>query len=642
MMNQPILTVHIVALANLLGGGSVFIIRLVFVLISMLGLVGLFFLVMSFFGRRAAIIALIIGSLDRYLVCCAPRMVDKSVIIAIVPWVILQFHMCANSVRKRDWLVLGILFGIGYNIYPLILLLLPPFFFYLLVYPRFRKALAAPPPYLALGVLIILMLPHLIWDIRHGSPNLQYVMDRSVRFGLGITPRFLLLYIGDLLVSLKDTTWIILNRGYQMYFAKNVTCDWVAGLFYLLSFLYSFRFHKKDGYILLSFVIIGIAIPVSLLFPAEPWNNFWHANGTVYPLIAVTSLVAERLASRRAGKLFIMAIFSYLGISLALFLGGPKWGYMSPDWEKAYAGKMEYFLNEELFGKTGFREARNLAGAMIARHPKSAIACYYKFYLSENNDAKLAWLKKALEYDPGNPLIILEQAEFLSRENRRHEAIKLLRGLLDNGRRYFEVYSRLGWLEYEAGDYSEAERHICEALQMKPDDPGMYKFLFFTQDALGKREAADKALQAFAVRSSAGLCTAYAIVADEFIKKKRFDKAAYYVDKIRKAIALPGMNRNKVGSNFIEAYYNLGARYTRAGKDNEAIEIFNKIVEIDPRYAPAYNALTVLFYKAGRYDLAVIYFDKASALGYHVGHELQAALEAYRTGRRREAPKNNP
>ncbi|MFH1190271.1 MAG: glycosyltransferase family 39 protein [Candidatus Omnitrophota bacterium] len=593
-MNQPILIVYIIALANWIGGGSIYAIRLVFVLLSMAGLAGLFCLVGALFGRRAAVIALIIGSLDRYLVCAAPRMIEQSLVIVMVPWIILQFHACMDSARVRGWLKLGLLFGIGYNIYPLVLFLVPPLFLYMLVDERRRKILTAPAPYLALGVLAASMLPHIAWDLAHGSPNLRYVTERAVHFGFGVTPRVLLLYIGDLLISLKDASWVILNKGYKMYVPAAIPCNWAAGLFYLFSFFYSFRNYKRDGRALLLFTIAGVAVPATILFPSEPWNNFWHANTAIYPMIAVASLTAESLASRRAGKIFIVTLLSYFGISMVAFLSGPKWAYMSPNREIAYAGRMDYLLNEDLFGKTGYREAADLTGAMIARRPNSPVAYYYEAYLSKDIDVRLDRLDKGLLIRPGDPLISIDKARLLSRKGRQEDAALLLRGLLDRGRRFYQIYYELGKLEYRAGDYGEAERQVREALAMRPDNLDLYKMLFFIQDAQGDMEAAGQTLRIFTARSFGAPYTAYAIVAEDFVKEGKFDKAADYIDRIKRSLALPGGNRNKIDPDFIDAYYNLGARLARAGKDAEALDIFKKVIEIDPRHAFARNALEAL------------------------------------------------
>ena len=53
-------------------------------------------------------------------------------------------------------------------------------------------------------------------------------------------------------------------------------------------------------------------------------------------------------------------------------------------------------------------------------------------------------------------------------------------------------------------------------------------------------------------------------------------------------------------------------------------------MEIDPALPEAYNNLAVAYYYARQYDLAVVYCDKARAVGYPVKPGFLDSLKPYR------------
>lgn len=66
--NHTVLSSYITAFGNWLGDGSIYVIRLVFILISLMGVAGLFQLTTALFGHRAANIAILIAALDHFLI----------------------------------------------------------------------------------------------------------------------------------------------------------------------------------------------------------------------------------------------------------------------------------------------------------------------------------------------------------------------------------------------------------------------------------------------------------------------------------------------------------------------------------------------------------------------------------------------
>ena len=62
---------------------------------------------------------------------------------------------------------------------------------------------------------------------------------------------------------------------------------------------------------------------------------------------------------------------------------------------------------------------------------------------------------------------------------------------------------------------------------------------------------------------------------------------------------------------------------------DEAIFAFKKACSINPYFAVAHNNLSVAYYYAGEYDLAIQHYSKAQNLGYGVNQKLLELLKPY-------------
>jgi len=70
----------------------------------------------------------------------------------------------------------------------------------------------------------------------------------------------------------------------------------------------------------------------------------------------------------------------------------------------------------------------------------------------------------------------------------------------------------------------------------------------------------------------------------------------------------------EIDPGYAEAYNNLGIIYQEAGDFDRALSTYQKAVEINPRYEKALNNLGVLLYLKGRYEESVRAFQKALTL----------------------------
>ena len=75
--------------------------------------------------------------------------------------------------------------------------------------------------------------------------------------------------------------------------------------------------------------------------------------------------------------------------------------------------------------------------------------------------------------------------------------------------------------------------------------------------------------------------------------------------------------------NYIEAYNNLGIIYQEIGKPEEALKTYQKAVQINPRYEKAYNNMGIIFQLKGEDEKAMEAFKKVLSINpNHIGSHI--------------------
>ncbi len=520
--NHPILSAYIVALANWLGQGSIHVVRIVFIVIHTLGLVGLFYLARLLFGYRTANIALLLAGLDHHLISYAPVFLEP-VYLCLVPWVILATYKSVALDQYRHWLLLGLCLGIGYQCSEIFILLSLGISIYVFYNRKAAHALKTREVYLALFIFFLLLVPNIIWNISSQAVNIIRHTERVSSWGL--VPRVLLLYIGDFLICFKNSSWWVMGRGYLTYGIWYIPCHWVTGFVYLGSLVYSLRFIRDRRWALLHCFVWGIFLPVSLINANEPWNEFGWASMTVYPVILITAAVFDKIIDLRWGHIVSGIVVCVFTIYTAAFLSGLKFGYASPSWEKAFLGKVLYYYH---YG-TG-SEQRKIAEAAAASHPDSAVAHYYKGFFAKSVAERDPSYRRVLEIEHFNPLVHRELAKDLLISGQHQKARKLLRNSIEKGNSFVIMHRLLGQAEYNLGKYSEAEKQIRIALGMKPDEFSLYQALYYIKEMKGEYTAALEALDRYSGNISEPF-RAYLSIADKYARSGDTVKAAEFYKK---------------------------------------------------------------------------------------------------------------
>lgn len=488
--HHPVLTSYITAISAWLAGGSIYGIRVVYILFSVFGLLGLFYLCRELFGSRAAVIALFLGAFDHHLISYAPEFLEP-VYLCLVPWVLLLFYKAVAQKQENYWILLGFLMGLGYLCSEIFLLLGIPILFFTLFSGKAGDIFRSSRPYTAVVLFLLIISPYFIWNYQHEANNIVRHAERI--HPIGLTPRLLLLYLGDLFINLKDSSEVVMELCHSVYGPWSIPCHYVSGTLYIISLVYSLKYIKNREHTFLFIFFLGIGIPVSILNAKEPWNEIEWGAMTIFPAICLTAWVADRFWRHRAGRFVYALIFLVISIYTTFFLAGPKCGYASPFWEKSFLGDMIYHNRI----KADDAQAIQLLLPALVTHPDCVIVHYYRGVLLIDPRQKMKAFNRALTLEPHNPLVIKEIALQLIEKERYQEAIQLLSKTIEQGHDAVRLRLALSRALCEAGNYSLAEKHLRTAIRMKPDEPYMYKSLFHILVLQGKFEKGVEALKKY-------------------------------------------------------------------------------------------------------------------------------------------------
>jgi Dolichyl-phosphate-mannose-protein mannosyltransferase len=163
-------------------------------------------------GRRAQWIAAMCWALTPYILGSAsifhPTWLDA------LAWVAFLYFAVRLLVRRepRLWLVLGLIAGVGLEAKYTIAFLMLAFAIALLL-TRERRELATVWPWLGLAIAFLLLLPNLLWQVRHGWPSVQFFSSQNAQTASGTSrPAYIteqLLFLGwATLLAAAGVVWL--------------------------------------------------------------------------------------------------------------------------------------------------------------------------------------------------------------------------------------------------------------------------------------------------------------------------------------------------------------------------------------------------------------------------------------------------
>jgi serine/threonine protein kinase/Flp pilus assembly protein TadD len=184
----------------------------------------------------------------------------------------------------------------------------------------------------------------------------------------------------------------------------------------------------------------------------------------------------------------------------------------------------------------------------------------------------------------------------------------------------------LALLNNGTGKYEEAVTEFQRALQLEPADDDASIGLARAYTSLNRLNDAEEAYQQ-AIKLRPNHYKAYAWLAFFYIQQAQYEKAAQIYQKL-----------TTLAPENPEGFYNLGAAYLFLGKDQQAIDEFEKSIKIRPSPA-AYSNLGTAYFRARKYPEAARNYREAIKSDEH-DHDLWNSLgNAYYYGGERNQSK---
>ena len=217
-VDQPPLSIFILAAARLFLGDSVFAIRLVPAIVSFLSVIALCVLVRRMGGRSTAIVIASLCFLASPLLLGAYAYYSMNS-LDVLFWLLIA-HATLDVFEGptlRAWLWLGPILGLGLLNKTSVLWVAGGVAMAILL-TDLRRQLRHPGPWLAGALALLIFSPFVIWNLRHGLPHLELLRNATSGKYLSLTRvRFLADQCLEMnpvvfLVALPGLWWCLLDR----------------------------------------------------------------------------------------------------------------------------------------------------------------------------------------------------------------------------------------------------------------------------------------------------------------------------------------------------------------------------------------------------------------------------------------------
>jgi hypothetical protein len=174
---------------------------------------------------------------------------------------------------RRDWVILGVVIGIGLLNKISMLWFVAALFVGLLLTPH-RRWLRTPGPWIAGAIAALLFLPHVVWQVQHDWPTLEFMRNATGQKMASTSP---LRFFVDQLLSMNPIFAPVWMAGLLFgMFSDTARRGRLLVLAYLAVFaLLAFGGHSRASYLAVAYppllALGGIAIERALAPPRRHW-----------------------------------------------------------------------------------------------------------------------------------------------------------------------------------------------------------------------------------------------------------------------------------------------------------------------------------------------------------------------------------
>jgi len=293
--------------------------------------------------------------------------------------------------------------------------------------------------------------------------------------------------------------------------------------------------------------------------------------------------------------------------------------------EGNYAQAIEFFEN----GLEAGEDARLYLNLALARRrqrePEGAIDAYEaarRLGVNPGEEYRIAMNLGEIHLENGNfdraadefeqALNLERNAEVfynLGRVEIERQNFDLAGGYLRNARELapgdIEILIDLGYVLEQVGDYYDSIEAYQEALEIEPDNEGVYLALGRLHEWTDRPREALEYYRELVERGQPGeeLAMVYRRVGELFLQ---FDEPSRAIDPFRNVLRMVGADH--------EVYYNLGLAYFRANEEEEAIRALREAVELQPGSEQYRMALAEVLYHSGYHREAREQFHQISTI----------------------------
>jgi len=267
-VDQPPLSIWILAGWKYLLGDSLFVIRLLPAFISS---ITIFFLGLFTFrlggGKSAVIIAMLTFMLTPIFL--GMTTIYSMNVFDFFFWILAAYiflQICESS-NSNLWYVLGVVIGLGLLNKTSMLWLSAGVLVGTLFTPL-REELKTKYPYIAAGIAFLIFSPYIIWNLTYDFAHLEFMRNAAVHKYGGLTPLSLIL---DMILIFNPVSILIWIPGIIFYFFnKNSRLFRPLGYIWVITFAILFiNWHSKAEYLAPAFQILFAGGAVQIV----KWNT---------------------------------------------------------------------------------------------------------------------------------------------------------------------------------------------------------------------------------------------------------------------------------------------------------------------------------------------------------------------------------
>jgi len=211
-------------------------------------------------------------------------------------------------------------------------------------------------------------------------------------------------------------------------------------------------------------------------------------------------------------------------------------------------------------------------------------------------------INKAVSLDSGNALFFLHQSDVYYAMNKIPEARVAIEKSLKINPKSREANTKMGELQFYLRDYANAFKYLDEALKIDP----YYAKAYFIK-GLCFKENGDTGLAVSSFRTcieqDPEYFHAYMQLGEIMSQQNNPMAIDYYTNAIR------------INAGMVEAYYGLAYYYQEHGQPEDAIKVYQDLLNLDSHNAPA------------KHNIGYIYLFKLNDPGKSINHFNDAILD---------------